>query len=71
MFFAFANAIVSAKSDVFDALTEYTTIFPSAHGEDSGVKGSQLSLRTAGAIMEDEDTSLRVIHVSNVASAHF
>ncbi len=60
MFFALANAIVALKSDGCDALTEYMTIFPSVQCSLSGVKGSQVSLATAGAMIEDEDPSLSI-----------
>lgn len=45
-------------SDVVDTLTEYATMFPSVQDALTGVKGSQLSWATAGAMMEDEDSSL-------------
>lgn len=67
MFFALANAIVALKSDGYDALTEYITMFPSAQCALSGVKGSQVSLATAGAMIEDEDSSLLITQIIQAA----
>lgn len=69
MLFSFTNVIVLAKSDGCDALTEYIAMFPSLQGKPVGVKGSQLWLSTAGAMIEEEDSSLTIVSIRNISWA--
>jgi hypothetical protein len=59
IFLVCANAIAFAKSEESVALTEYVTLAPGSQGSSRDVKGSQLSLATAAAMTEDEETSLK------------
>ena len=57
MLWSLANMIVLLKSEGSVALTEYDTMAPSVQGASAGVKGSHVKLPTAGAMMDEEESS--------------
>lgn len=58
MFFSVAKAMAFAKSDGPDAFTAYVMLSPGSQGSSREVNGSQLSLATAAAMIDEGDSSL-------------